>query len=244
MYDHILKQHGISDPSESAWGKAWRELRSEFENSILELTKLGYGVIMIDHTDISTDEDTSKISCNMAVDKKEREYIAGLCDLILYVNKELKDELKKEPNAAELIADKRNLQVYAYSYLDTPGIWAETKTRGMHMKQRFPFSYEQIEYEIGEAVRKYADQTDTEFAIEKNDLRKAPERLAFEELRTKMMALGAELMQDPLKQKALEAIIIRDFNVESPTEVKFHELTELDYDRMNIFYTDMLELNI
>ena len=112
------------------------------------------------------------------------------------------------------------------------------------MKQRFPFSYEQIETEIGDAVKKYATQTDTEFTEEKSNLRKAPDRLLFEELKTNMMAIGAKLMQDPLKQKALEAVIVRDFNVENASEVKFHELTEIDYDRMTIFYNDMLELDI
>lgn len=243
MYDHILKQHGISDPSESAWGKAWRELRSEFENSLLELTKIGYGIIMIDHTDKTTDEETGKISCSLAVDKKEREYVAGLCDLILYVNKELKDELKGEPNAAELVADKRNLQVYAYSYLNTPHIWAETKTRGMHMKQRFPFSYDQIEKEIGEAVKKYSNQTNTNYTDDLVDIRKTSERMPYIELKNKMMALGGQLMQDEAKQKALEAIIVRDFNVESASEVKFQNLSENDYDRVLIFYNDMLELS-
>lgn len=242
MYDHILKQHGISDPSDAAWGKAWREIRSEFENSLLELTKLGYGIIMIDHTDVTTDEDSGKVSCNLAIDKKEREYVAGLCDLILYVNKELKDELKREENAAELMSDKRNLQVYAYSYLNTPGIWAETKTRGMHMKQRFPFGYAQLEKEIGEAVMKFADQTGTEYSEEVADIRQAPERLGFEELKIQMMALGGELMKDESKQSALEAVIKRDFNVENASEVNFGAISEVDYDRVLIFYNDMLEL--
>jgi len=152
--------------------------------------------------------------------------------------------LKKEPNAAELASDKRNLQVYAYSYLNIPQIWAETKTRGMHMKQRFPFSYEQIEHEIGEAVKKYSVQTDTVYTDDLVDIRDKGERMEYSELRTKMMTLGAKLMQDESKAKAMEAIIIRDFNVESSTEVKFQELSEADYDRMLIFYNDMLELSI
>ena len=112
------------------------------------------------------------------------------------------------------------------------------------MKQRFPFSYEQIEHEIGEAVKKYSVQTDTVYTDDLVDIRDKGERMEYSELRTKMMTLGAKLMQDESKAKAMEAIIIRDFNVESSTEVKFQELSEADYDRMLIFYNDMLELSI
>lgn len=235
-YNHSLKILGVTDPGDVKWGKAWRQIRNSFEQAITEITKLGFGIIFIDHSDVKENEDTGVIEHNLAVDGKEREFVSGLCDLILFVNKELRDDLKGKPNADELAADANNLMVYAYSYLNTPQVWAEAKSRIKGLAPRMEFTYESVSKEIKRAMK---SSTDT--SVDKvNNIRTAPEKEPFDLVHKQMLEYGTSLSQNPVFADRISTLITGIFGDNCPD---LSTLTETHYEAVVEMRDAMLEMS-
>lgn len=134
---YVLNQFGVTDPGDIGFGKGWRAVRKEFEESILSIPQMGYGLILIAHADEM--EENGNIRSKVDIDKRPAAIIKGLADFIFYVRKEYRDNEE---------ATVQNQTVYAYSQL----VEIESKTRSRYFAPRFEFTYDNLQGEMKKAI--------------------------------------------------------------------------------------------
>lgn len=243
-YEFVCKSAGVTNPADVKFGKAWTQLRTEFEGAFSQLTKLGYGVIMLDHTEEFVDEATGRTTYNMAVNKKEREFLAGLCDMVLFTRKELRHDLRNLPNLEELASDPKNIEVYAYSYLNNENYIAETKSRARNFPACVHFSYAEIEEALTKAVESFAEDTGTTFTELGDNIRKAPDKMPFAELKDKVVGLAHRITETaPKFTDTLISIMDKTFNLEDGQFFSLPEVTENKYDQLELFYNELVKMS-
>lgn len=140
-YQFCLRQMGISDPGEKGFGMGWKKIRLEFEEQLRKIPQMGYGLIMLAHSDEveKEDKDTKEVyvTTKIDIDKRPDLIIKQLADFAFFLRKEPHEETG-EPT------------VYAYTNL----IKIETKSRARHFTPKFEFTYENLTHELSAAVKK------------------------------------------------------------------------------------------
>lgn len=194
-YDYILAQYGVEDPGDIPYGKGWRFIRKEFEKTILSIPQMGYGLILIAHSNEYEDEEkvaTAKVD----IDKRPAAIIKGLADFILYLHKEYRDGTEK-------VAD--NETVYAYSKL----VDIETKTRSRYFPARFEFTYDNLQKSMDLAIAEQKKVEGITTVDESESLHKIEEE-GFENLQKTTLELATRLIsteaQETVKDKLLEIL--------------------------------------
>ena len=194
-YDYILAQYGVEDPGDIPYGKGWRFIRKEFEKTILSIPQMGYGLILIAHSNEYEDEDNNA-TAKVDIDKRPAAIIKGLADFILYLHKEYRD-------GAEKTAD--NETVYAYSKL----VDIETKTRSRYFPPRFEFTYDNLQKAMDTAIEQQKKVEGITTVDESESLHKIEEE-SFENLKATTFALATKLVateaEDTVKDKLLEIL--------------------------------------
>jgi hypothetical protein len=132
-YDFVLSSNDIEDIGDLPYGKGWRQVRKEFEDAIITITQLGYGLVMLAHSKMLTDKDGDVVGATIDIDKRPYSIITGLADFILYLDKEMQGETET---------------VMAYSQRHN----YETKRRCRYLADKFEFTYENLVLEVGLAV--------------------------------------------------------------------------------------------
>lgn len=176
-YDHVLKQEGIEDPGDLGYGKGWRLIRKEFEKTMLKIPQMGYGLILIAHSEDGKDDDEYKTKVD--IDKRPAAIIKGLADFILY----LKEGYKVGEEKTE-----ENKTVYAF----TNSINIETKSRLNHIAPYFEFTYENLKDEISKALEKKKLQEGIVTDEEGENLHKQEEE-SFEKIQKETIELAKEI---------------------------------------------------
>ena len=87
----IKTQNDVDDLTDMAYGKGYRKVREEFQDIINQLGQMGYTLIFISHAERKDYVDAlgvthSGITCTL--DKRPREIIAGLVDVMTFINEE------------------------------------------------------------------------------------------------------------------------------------------------------------
>lgn len=224
-YDYVLNQHGIDDPGDLGFGKGWRLIRKEFEKAILSIPQMGYGLVLIAHSD-EMEEDNVK-SSKVDIDKRPAAIIKGLADFIIFLNKEVKDEKKDKEDI-----DKTDNTVYAYTQL----IATETKTRSRYFPARFEFTYENLAEALKMAIQK---QKEIE-GIETVEIVENPyqeKKIDFEKLREDVAELASKLVaENSAKQKTIEAI------TSTLNGVRITEATRINEEQLIILKEKLLDI--
>lgn len=174
----VCDKAGVQNLSDIKWGQGWTEFKKEFRTQLNTIAQLGYGIVLIAHSDTKKDNETGQITSALPMmDKKPRESVMALVDFMFYLQKEPSD------NNKDLIT------VYAYSKLAT----IETKTRARHLNPRFEFNFENLQKEVVSAIEKAAAEAGLETVTEKVINHYASDGEPFEELKASTLKLAAEL---------------------------------------------------
>lgn len=217
---YVCNVAGVEKLSDIPWGQGWTNFKKEFRTQINTIAQLGYGIVLIAHSDTKKDNETGEITSSLPMmDKKPREAVIALVDFILYLNKE-----KSDVNPEEIT-------VYAYSKLAA----IETKTRARHLAPRFEFTFENLEKEIESAISKLG----TAVIADKVENAYATASLPFETLKANTLVLAKELfdnanvdIQNQAKQQV--SVIMKN--------VRVSEATVSHYDQMASLYEALIEL--
>jgi hypothetical protein len=211
---YVCNKAGVEKLSDIAWGQGWTEFKKEFRTQLNTVAQLGYGIVLIAHSDTKKDNETGVITSALpTMDKKPRESVIALVDFIFY--------LQKEP--ADYNSDL--VTVYAYSQLASA---IETKTRARYLKPRFEFTFENLETEVAAAVEKLGVNVITDTVVNAYAIQALP----FDTLKENTLSLAQELIghEDSKVQEATKtqiATIMRGVRVSEATSTHYDQIATL-----------------
>lgn len=211
----VCDRGGVEKLSEFPWGQGWNEFKKEFRTQLNTIAQLGYGIVLIAHSDTKKDNETGQITSALPMmDKKPREAVIAMVDFIFY--------LQKEP----LDTNENIITVYAYSNLASA---IETKSRARYLSPRFEFNFDNLEKEVSAAVEKLGEDAITN--VVSNPY--ASSALPFETVKEEVLGLGALLLGenvDPdLRNEAQQALvrIMKGIKPSLSTEVHYDQMVAL-----------------
>lgn len=183
----VIAKKGVSEIGEIPYGQGYAMAKNEFEKTISTIPQLGYGLVLIAHSDELNDEKNG-ISVKVDIDKRPSSVIKGMADFILYARKEKKDDGANEEQA-----------VYAYSESSNPNI--EVKSRARFFPKRIEFTYENVLAALDFAIQKQDEFYQTKSVDAPNfDVYKENE-VDLKQLQEEIVALARELMSTPMSDK-------------------------------------------
>jgi len=136
---YICNMKGVAEIGQIPYGQGYALAKNEFEKTINSIPQLGYGLVMVAHSDELNDEKNG-ISVKVDIDKRPSSVIKGMADFILYARKE-QIENSEDPN---------DMTVYAYSETTNPNI--EVKSRARFFPRKIEFTYENIVNDLKKAI--------------------------------------------------------------------------------------------
>ena len=226
-YQYMLTQMGINDPGEIKFGMAWRRIRDEFETVVRSIVQKGYGLVMLAHSDEveSEDKDTKKkiVTTKVDIDKRPGLIIKGLADFALFLKKEPRDGTDDIPT------------VYAYSDLVT----IDTKRRSRYFSPRFEFTYDNLQYELQNAVqRQYsAEGTQMPETFEIINPYARPD-ISFSELRASVIGMAQTLIDKGMENEVNEVLL----NVFKGIRLSEVEETQENINRLQVIHETLADL--
>jgi DNA polymerase III delta prime subunit len=138
---YICNLKGVTEIGQIPYGQGYSLAKNEFEKVIGSIPQMGYGLIMIAHSDELNDEKIG-VSVKVDIDKRPSSVIKGMADFILYARKEKRDESE----------DENDMTVYAYSEVSNPNI--EVKSRARFFPKKFEFTYDKLISSLDVAITK------------------------------------------------------------------------------------------
>lgn len=213
----ICDKDGVAELSEIPWGQGWQKFKKEFRTQLNSIAQMGYGIVLIAHSDVKKDNETGVITSALPMmDKKPREAVIALVDFIMYLQKEPSD------------ANPDVITVYAYSQLASA---IETKTRARHLKPRFEFTFENLENEVMAAVAKLGEDFTTDKVVNIY-AESAAESVPFDKLKAEAIKLAEELVGHAnvdVQNQAKQALvtIMKGVRVSEATSVHYDQVTAL-----------------
>lgn len=222
---YVLTSMQIDHESKAGFGEAYVRIKREFEETLLSIPQMGYGLVMIAHAEEG--EQNNKPTAKVNLNKRATAIVNGLADFILYTRKEMRDGSEGRPE---------DETVYAYSNVLT----IQTKRRAKYFPRRFEFNYDNLVKSLDEAVQKQKEELGIIDNIEDkkeviSGYKKA--EVEFQPLVEKTIALATELLNSPL-QKDAEDILFDKI----PQGLKLSTLTVAHIDLLEIIYDNLVEL--
>jgi hypothetical protein len=108
--DDVCKEYGVKAISEIPYGGGYALVRKKIGNFINRINQLGYGLVMISHSQTETKE--SKVRkftrVRTSMGEKPENIISGFCDFILYgyINENGERKLRTKPSENVLAGDR------------------------------------------------------------------------------------------------------------------------------------------
>ena len=189
---YICAKKGVSEIGEIPYGQGYALAKNEFEKTLSMIPQMGYGLILIAHSDELNDE-KSGVSVKVDIDKRPSSVIKGMADFILYAHKETKDG-----------SENGEMFVYAYSETKNPNI--EVKSRARFFPKRIEFTYEGILAALDQAIKKQDEFFKTKSVEAANfDVYQETE-VDIKSIQNEIIALATEIFKTPLADRAKAAI--------------------------------------
>lgn len=189
----ICAREGVISIGKIPYGQGYAMAKNEFEKLIHTIPQLGYGLVMIAHSDELIDENNG-VSIKVDIDKRPSSVIKGMADFILYAHKEQRDGSDNEEDMA----------VYAYSQTKNPRI--EVKSRARFFPKRILFTYESIK----EALAKAIDEQDAFYGVKSSDGENfniyQDTEIDLKSLQEEVVVLAEELLKTPFADRASKSI--------------------------------------
>lgn len=219
--EYICIQNGVSKIGDIPYGAGYAAVKQEFENSLREITMLGYGLILTAHVATRTEmvADGSEVEF-LAPDLDKRAYsiINGLVDVIGYISNDFDAE--------------GNSHRYLYTHA-TPTIMAGTRFPALSKK--IPFSYQNFADELAKAI----EQAGGEGQIIDAPIELVTNAPDFQELREEAKQLWTQLIEE---NEDNAAIILHKLEQAFGKPTKLSEITPAQVDLLELAVIDMRDM--
>lgn len=141
----ICSREGVSRINEVPYGQGWKMVAKELQDTLREITMMGFGLILICHskekaTSIMDADGNAMTSVEPDLSKNVYSVCNGICDLIAYINVEFDANGKS--------------QRWLYTR-QTPTIFAGSRWK--YLDEKIPFGYDELVNAIGKALEKQAE---------------------------------------------------------------------------------------
>lgn len=221
--DYICVANNVTALGDIAWGKGFSMCKREFENCLRKITKLGYGLIIIAHSEKrieKVDDDNSIEIYSPNIPKRAADIVNQLVDIIGYIGVEF-DE-------------KGESHRYLYTRA-TPTIMAGS--RFPHLPAKIPFGYR----ELSEALSKAIEESGTEdgATIVDKDIQKVEDKRTFKEVREEAEKVWTSLVkEDPQNAQKIMSLVEEIFG----RQMKLSEINEKQVDLFKLLLDEMKAL--
>lgn len=224
---YICMQHGVKEISAIPWGQGWSKASQEFEESLRKITQLGYGLVIIAHSDIKTEkapDGTDVTILGPAIPTRAYNIVNQLVDLIGYI-------------AIEYDADGNSTR-WLYTR-KTPTIMAGSRFK--YLPAKIKFGYQELVDAIAYALEK--SEEDGDKVVDHLETNKN-ETLDYDALRKESEQLWNELvLSNPDQPNTTNAEKIHSI-VSSVTgmDIKISDITRAQVDLLNLIVVQMRAL--
>ena len=221
--DYICVANNVTALGDIAWGKGFSMCKREFENCLRKITKLGYGLIIIAHSEKrieKVDDDNSIEIYSPNIPKRAADIVNQLVDIIGYIGVEF-DE-------------KGESHRYLYTRA-TPTIMAGS--RFPHLPAKIPFGYR----ELSEALSKAIEESGTEdgATIVDKDIQKVEDKRTFREVREEAEKVWTSLIkEDPQNAQKIMSLVEEIFG----RQMRLSEINEKQVDLFKLLLDEMKAL--
>ena len=222
----ICQQNGVQKISDIPWGAGYTACKKEFETSIREITKLGYGVVLIAHSSSRVEKtaegsDIEIISPDLP--KRASEVCNGIVDIIGYIGN-------------EWINGERKRWLYTR---ETPTLFAGSRFK--YMPDKILFGYEELVNAIADAIE-MAEKKDGATVVDTVKINDTTE-VNFETIRAKAQDLWMKLVgSGDSANPDMANIILKKIEMTMGRRMKLSEFTEDQKDLLALVVLDMEEL--
>ncbi len=221
--DYICVANGVQNISDIAWGKGFSMCKREFENCLRKITKLGYGLIIIAHSEKrieKVDDDNSIEIYSPNIPKRAADIVNQLVDIIGYIGVEF-DE-------------KGESHRYLYTRA-TPTIMAGS--RFPHLPAKIPFGYRELSEALSKAIEESGIE-DGATIVDKDKPEEVDER-TFNEVRKEAEEIWTSLIKkNPDNAKKIMELVEEVFG----HQMKLSEITESQVDLFKLLVDEMKAL--
>lgn len=224
---HVCIQNGVQKISDMPWGSGYAAVKNEFETTLRKLTMMGYGLILIAHSEIRKEvvNDSEKEFYSPALNKRCYEICNRLVDVIGYIAVEWDEE--------------GNSHRYLYTR-QTPQVMAGSRYK--YLAPKIEFGYQQLVDAIAQALDKQAELdgatiVDTVAApVVEESLDFAKVRQRAQELWTKLVGTGDEANPE------MAMTILKKIEITMGHRMKLSEFTEDQVDLLNLVVSEMEQM--
>lgn len=217
---HVAAQNGVDDIADIPFGKGYSLVKKEFEEAIMSLSRAGFGIVIIAHSEEKDDFVTKEKRVKVDIDKKAYAVAQGLVDFNFYLKKDGVDE---------------NGDFITTALTNAPGI--ESKCR-VKLPAEFRFSYENIVKEINNAINGEIVEKGHEVTSERQNLMGVDvNKIPFEELVEKTSALAGELFDQAEVEVRKLITNILGHGISESTKVERHKVETLEEELKALKFT-------
>ena len=140
----VCAREGVTKVNEIPYGQGWKMVAKELQDTLRQITILGYGLILICHSKEKASQYTDSEGNNITsvepdLSKNIYSVCSAICDLIAYIGVEF------DANG--------NAQRWLYTR-QTPTVFAGSRWK--YLSEKIPFGYNELVNAIGDAIEKQA----------------------------------------------------------------------------------------
>lgn len=220
---YICAQNGVQTIGDIPWGGGYSAAKKEFETCLRKITQLGYGLVIIAHSDkrIEKRADDSEVEIlGPAIPKRAYDVVNQLVDIIGYIDVTWNDDGTSER--------------WLYTR-KTPTIMAGS--RFPYLAPKIKFGYQELVDAITEAIQK-SEQIDGATIVEKAKV-VTEEVLDFDSIRQEASVLWGNLVgKDPTNADR----ILKKVEMIFGRKLKLSEITEDQTDLFNLVLIEMRDM--
>ena len=224
---YICSQNGVQKIGDIPWGAGYTACKNEFENTLRQITLMGYGLILIAHSEKRVEkEGESDIEFySPSLNKRAYDICNKLVDVIGYIG------IEWDENG--------NSERYLYTR-QTPRIMAGSRYK--YLAPKIKFGYQELVDAIGEAIDKSAE-LDGATVVDHAD-KVVVESLDYNKVRAEAYELWNKLVKPDSDEPDAEMakVILKKAEIIFGRPIKLSEITEDQVDLMNLLVVDMRDL--
>jgi phage nucleotide-binding protein len=227
---YILAQNDVEALSDVPWGGGWSQYKKEFENTLRELTYLGYGIVFIAHSKTKPtkfkDSEGEVISCVYPdITNTGMNIVNRLVDVISYLAVEF---------------DDRGVSSRFLYTRQTPYIFAGSRYK--YLEEKIPFGYTELVNAIADSIEKQIEIDGA--TVTDSTVIKPVERRDFNSLMSEARELWKKLTEGESEEEnekgviAIMAIVKKHLG----REIRISQITPNQQDILELIVEEMKEL--
>lgn len=220
---YTCAQNGVQTIADVPWGAGWSAVKKEFESCLRQITMMGYGLILIAHTDIRKEKvgDSEKEFYSPALNKRCYEICNRIVDVIGYIGMEWNEDGTSHR--------------YLYTR-QTPQVMAGSRFK--YLAPKIEFGYQQLVDAIADAMEQSA-KLDGAVITDDAPTRVIEEKLDFKTVQQEAQQLWTKLIT---ADENNANIILKKVEMIMGHKMKLSEFTEDQVDLLALVVAEMRDM--